>query len=186
MKTVEGQDDFHSMEETIIRRLNRSLSGDEKFVELPDLMLIDGGAVHASIAEGAVIRAGLHIPVFGMVKDDKHRTRALITPDGMEIGISGNPAVFAFIGNIQEETHRFAIDYHRKLRSKRAKYSALDNIQGVGDKRKAALLKRFGSLAAIKAAKLDDIAKVVDRSTANNIYNYFHGENSGKMEDGSI
>ncbi len=186
MKTVSGQDDFHSMEETITRRLDRGLSGDEKFVELPDLMLIDGGAVHASMALGAVLKAGLNIPVFGMVKDDRHRTRALITPDGQEIGISGNPAVFAFIGTIQEETHRFAIEYHRKLRGKHIKHSQLDEIPGVGEKRKAALLKRFGSVKAIKQAELADIARVVDRTTANNIYSYFHGEASEEMEDGSI
>ena len=116
MKTVEHQNDYGSMFETITRRFARMLEGDEKFAEKPDLLFIDGGAEHAAAAESALAELGLSIPVFGMVKDDRHRTRALITAEGREIGIQANPAVFALVGRIQEETHRFAIEYHRSLR----------------------------------------------------------------------
>ena len=101
-----------------------------------------------------------------MVKDDRHRTRALVTPEGEEIGIAVNPAVFAFIGTIQEETHRFAIEYHRSLRSKNSYQSKLDAIEGIGEKRRNALLKSFGSLKAIKVASMEDLSKVVPKNTA--------------------
>ena len=176
IKTLTGQDDFHSMKEVVYRRLMRYKEGDEKFAPLPDLMLIDGGAVHASMAVEASREAGVPVSIFGMVKDDRHRTRALITPEGMEIGIVGNPAVFAFVGNIQEETHRFAIDYHRSLRSKNTYKSRLESIPGVGEKRKNALLKRFGSMKAIAAAELDELLQVVPRDAAGAVYEYFHRE----------
>jgi len=118
IRTKRGQDDYGSMAEVVTRRIKRYLAGDEKFLPLPDIMLIDGGANHASIIYKTLVELGVQVPVFGMVKDDKHRTRALVTPDGEEIGLSANPAVFALIGSIQEEAHRFAIDYHRKLRTK--------------------------------------------------------------------
>ena len=104
------------MREAVRRRYARAIEGDEKFAELPHLLLIDGGQQHAAAAEQSLAELGLILPVYGMVKDDHHRTRALITSDGHEIGIVGNQAVFSFIGTIQEETHRFAIEYHRSLR----------------------------------------------------------------------
>ncbi|MBQ9857404.1 MAG: excinuclease ABC subunit UvrC, partial [Oscillospiraceae bacterium] len=182
-KTVKEQDDFHSMEEVVTRRLQRYLDGDEKFAPLPDLMLIDGGEVHASIAKKAVLSLGLDLPVFGMVKDDKHRTRALITPDGHEIGIVANPAVFAYIGTIQEETHRFAIEYHHSLHNKSAKRSVLDSIEGVGEKRRQKLIKHFGTIRAIKEASIAQLAEVVPKNTAETIYYSFHGKNSDKVEE---
>ena len=106
-------------------------------------MFIDGGAEHASAACTALEALGLSLPVFGMVKDDRHRTRALITPEGHEIGIQANPAAFALVGRIQEETHRFAIEYHRSLRDS-VRGSTLDKIPGVGEKRRNDLLKTFG------------------------------------------
>lgn len=118
IRTKRGQDDYGSMSEVVSRRIKRFLANDEKFMPLPDLMLIDGGANHASTIKKTLDELEVQLPVFGMVKDEKHRTRALVTPDGEEIGLSANPAVFALIGSIQEEAHRFAIEYHRKLRSK--------------------------------------------------------------------
>ena len=118
IKTKRGQDDYGSMAEVVSRRMKRYFAGDEKFGVLPDIILVDGGANHASTVCKVLEEAGLTIPVFGMVKDDKHRTRALISPGGEEIGLAANPAVFALIGTIQEETHRFAVEYHRNLRSK--------------------------------------------------------------------
>ena len=176
IRTVGIQDDFHSMEEAVSRRLDRYLEGDPKFSELPQLILIDGGAVHAGIAAAAAAARGLDVPVFGMVKDDRHRTRALVTPDGMEIGISANPAVFAFIGTIQEATHSYAIGYNRDLRSKRVRTSVLDGVPNVGEKRRAALLKSFGSVRAIREADIEQLRRVVPRDAAESIYGYFHRE----------
>ena len=120
MKTVtEAPDDYASMEEVLSRRFARWESGDEKFARLPDVLFIDGGETHAAVAEKVLARYGLSVPVFGMVKDGRHRTRALVTAEGREIGIRGNAAVFALVGRIQEETHRFAITYQRQKRSKR-------------------------------------------------------------------
>ena len=176
IKTIQGQDDYHSMKEAVSRRIARYMENDEKFSRLPDLMLIDGGAAHASAASAVLGDAGIDLPVFGMVKDDKHRTRALITPDGNEIGLSANPAVFALVGTIQEETHKYAIEYHRSLRSKNSYKSKLDVIGGVGEKRRNDLLKRFGSIKAIAAATVEELSKVAPKNVAQNIYDHFHND----------
>ena len=176
IRTTDGQDDYHSMQEALTRRLERYVSGDEHFSPLPDIFLIDGGATHASGVREVLNRFGLSVPVFGMVKDDRHRTRALVTPDGEEIGISAFPAVFSFIGSIQEETHRFAIEYNRSLRSKNVKKSVLDNIPGVGEKRKQELLKHFKSIKAIKEADVQELRQVLPKNTADAVYEYFHKE----------
>jgi excinuclease ABC subunit C len=115
-----------------------------------------------------------------MVKDDRHRTRALVTPDGQEIAIDVQQSVFALIGNIQEETHRFAITYHRKLRSKRLKYSELDQIPGIGPKRKQDLLKVFKSLTGIRQATLSDLERVLPRDAAVAVYQHFQNKGSQK------
>ena len=151
------------------------MEGDEKFAEIPDLLLIDGGVTHARTAERALADLGLTLPMFGMVKDEHHRTRALVTADGREIGIVGNQAVFSFIGTIQEEVHRYAIAYHRSLRAGTIA-SALDAIPGVGEARRNALLRRFKSLKAIRAAGVEELAEAVPRSTAQAVYDYFHGQ----------
>jgi len=181
IKTLEGQDDYHSMMEVISRRAARYKEGDEKFTPLPDLMLIDGGQAHAAAAESVLIQEGLNVPVCGMVKDARHRTRALVLPDGQEIGIAANPAVFALIGTIQEETHRFAIEYHRSLRSKSTVASKLDAIEGVGKKRREKLLKRFGSLRAIAGASVEELSEVVPRPVAERIKEQLGGQ-SGEKE----
>ena len=174
MKDVSGPDDYASMREAVGRRFQRLLDGDLKFCEVPDLLLIDGGSVHAAAALDTLRELGLELPVYGMVKDDKHRTRALTTPEGEEIGINGNPAVFAFIGTIQEETHRFAIEYQRSLRTAKL-HSALDDIRGVGEKRRAELLRHFGTIKAIKAASLEELERAVPKNTARAVYEHYHG-----------
>jgi excinuclease ABC subunit C len=116
----------------------------------------------------------LSIPTFGMVKDHRHRTRALVAPDGQEIGIQGIPAVFALVGQIQEETHRFAIDYHRQMQASHLKTSQLDKIPGVGDKRRQQLLKHFKSVKAVKSASLEELERAVPKNTAQAVYQYFH------------
>ena len=176
---VEGltdQDDYASMRQVVRRRLLHLQAGDKGFDQAPDLLLIDGGIPHANVALEVVRELGMDIPVFGMVKDDRHRTRALVTPQGREIGIDGNQAVFSFIGNIQEETHRFAITYHRSLRSKRLRYSELDSIPGIGPKRKQELLKQFKSLMAIGKASLPELERMLPKDAAMAVYQHFHEE----------
>ena len=119
---------------------------------------------------------GISIPIYGMVKDDRHRTRAMVTPDGREIGISGQQSVFALIGSIQEETHRFAITYHRKLRSRRVQGSSLDKIPGIGEKRRADLLKRFKTVSAVGQATLPELQQVLPRDAAMAVYQHFHSK----------
>lgn len=167
------QDDYAAMYEAVLRRFRRYGAGDEKFGALPDLLLIDGGATHAGVAEAALNELNLSVPVFGMVKDDRHRTRALITAGGEEIGISGNPAVFSFIGTIQEETHRFTVEYHRSLRSA-AIGSVLEEIPGVGEKRRGELLRAFKTVKAVKSASFEELAAVVPKNAAEAVYAYFH------------
>ncbi len=174
LKDMTSPDDYASMEQVLTRRFRRYLEGDEKFSERPDLLLIDGGENHAKVAVGVLEELGLSIPVYGMVKDDRHRTRALVSPQGKEIGIQANPALFALIGQIQEETHRFAIEFHRQQQSQRVKGSVLDGIRGVGEKRKNELLKHFKSLSAIRAATLRELEEAVPRNTAEAVYGYFH------------
>ena len=128
---------------------------------------------HAAVAEKVCAAFGLHIPIFGMVKDDRHRTRALITPGGHEIGIAANPAVFSFIGTIQEETHRFSIDYQRRLR-RESLASELDQIPGVGEKRRNALLREFRSVKAIRAASYEALCAAVPAGVARAVYDHYH------------
>lgn len=170
---LDGQDDYGSMHQVISRRFTHYKAGDKGFDETPDLLLIDGGIQHALTAQDALRTLGLDFPVFGMVKDDRHRTRALVTPDGAEIRIDANQAVFSFIGSIQEETHRFAITYHRDLRSKRLRYSELDGIPGIGPKRKQELLRQFKSLTAIGQATLPELERLLPKDAAAAVYDHF-------------
>ena len=174
LKDMDGPDDYASMEQVLTRRFRRYLDGDEKFADKPDLLLIDGGVNHANVAVKVLEELNLAIPVFGMVKDDRHRTRALVTPEGKEIGIQGNQAIFSLIGQIQEETHRFAIEFHRQQQNQRVKGSVLDQIPGVGEKRRSDLLKHFKSVKKIREATQAQLAEVVPKHTAQAVYDYFH------------
>jgi len=173
IENLEGQDDYASMRQVIDRRFTRYVNGDAGFESTPDILLIDGGVIHAQTAVGALKKFGLSFPVFGIVKDDRHRTRALVTPDGSEIRIDAQQSVFSFIGRIQEETHRFAVTYHRNLRSKRLKYSELDGIPGIGPKRKQTLLKAFKSLTGISEAQLQELERFLPRDAAIAVYQHF-------------
>ena len=173
MKDMDGPDDYASMEQTIRRRFQRDQDGDDRFAQRPDLLLIDGGDTHAAVAQRVLAEFGLDIPVYGMVKDDRHRTRALITPEGREIGIQAVPALFAFIGQIQEETHRSAVGFHHKQHTKTGTGSVLEKIPGIGETRRKTLLKAFGSVKAIKGADLQELEKVLPRNAAQSVYNYF-------------
>jgi len=200
IKSLAVQDDYHSMEEVLTRRFNRYVGRDalgapsisttphlsdappvpdaqqDSFDNLPDLVLIDGGATHAKVATKVVQDLGLNIPIFGMVKDAKHKTRALITEDGKEISMGAVPQVFAFIATIQEETHRFAITYQRSLRTKHIG-SSLDDIPGVGETRRNALLKAFKTIKNIQSATEEELAAVVPKSTAKAIRAHFTADN---------
>lgn len=175
IKSTDGQDDIGSMREVVSRRFRRYLDGDKSFSERPDLLLIDGGKTHAAAAKNVITQLGLDLPVFGMVKDEKHRTRALVNTDGLEISMQAVPAVFALIGSIQEETHRFAIEYQRSLRTK-SYNSTLDEIPGVGEKRRNDLLRQFGSIKNIREASIEDLRKTVPKNTAQEVFSYFHKE----------
>ena len=174
------QDDYGAMRQVLLRRFGHYAAGDKGFETAPDLLLIDGGVNHANVAVEALESLGLQFPVFGMVKDDRHRTRALVTPDGREIRIDNSPVIFAFIGTIQEEVHRFAISYHRQLRSKRLRYSELDTIPGIGPKRKEDLLKTFRSLKGIAEADLSELERILPKDAAMAVYRHF--QDKGETE----
>lgn len=173
IKIAAGGDDYGAMAEVLGRRLDRALAGDESFLPLPDIFLIDGGQGQAAVALEQLEARGMDIPLYGMVKDNHHRTRALVTAEGQEFGISATPAVFALIGRIQEETHRFAIEYHRTLRSKGMKKSSLEGIPGVGPAREKALLKQFGTVRAIAQAELTELEAVLPKQAARAVYEHF-------------
>lgn len=173
---LDNQDDYASMDQVITRRFTHYKNNDAGFDIAPDLLLIDGGIQHARTAAHALQNLGLSFCVVGMVKDDHHRTRALVTPSGDEIAIVGQQAVFSLIGTIQEETHRFAITYHRSLRSKKMRYSELDQIPGIGPKRKQELLKTFKSIAAISTATMSDLQRILPRDAAESVFHHFHNK----------
>lgn len=180
LEGLSNQDDYASMHQVVKRRFAHYQAGDKGFEVAPDLLLIDGGVNHAKVAVAALNELSLRFPVFGMVKDDRHRTRALVTPEGKEIRIDNNQAAFALIGNIQEETHRFAITYHRQLRSKRLRYSELDGIAGIGPKRKQELLRQFKSISAISQATLPELERLLPKDAAAAVFHHFRDkEDSG-------
>ena len=194
IRTVEGQDDYGSMREVLSRRFRRVLEGDEAFEVLPDIIFMDGGKGHVAVALEVLDAAGFDIPVVGMVKDDKHRTRALIyrkKPDENaaeaalqekkdweyeEIPLKGKPMLFRYIGRMQEEVHRFAIEYHRSLRNKHASGSVLDEIEGIGPVRRKALLEHFKSVERIKQASREELenAPGMNARAAESVWTYFH------------
>ena len=181
VRTISGQDDYGAMKEVLSRRFNRVFRGDASFEVLPDIIFMDGGKGHVSTALEVIDATGFDIPVVGMVKDDRHRTRALIyRKDGSdeyeEIPLKGKPMLFKYIGRMQEEVHRFAIEYHRSLRNKRTSGSVLDEIEGIGPARRAALLEHFKSVDAIKEAEIHDLEKAegMNSRVAEKVWEYFH------------
>ena len=159
IKTVFTQDDPRCMEEVVERRLKHSMEGESSgFGRLPDLLLADGGITQIHAMKQAVKNCNLEIPVYGMVKDDNHRTRALMDENRNEISVSEE--LFLFLTSFQDEVHKTAIEYHRKLREKEITKSKLDEISGIGEKKKQALLKKFGSVEKIKEANLEELMQV--------------------------
>jgi len=178
IKTVVGQDDYGSMQEVIERRFHEYFENKEDgvgFGRLPDLILLDGGKGHVAAVRPVLEAAGLTVPLFGMVKDDKHRTRA-IAQDGGEIAINSNRSAFTLVSSIQDEVHRFAIGYHHQMRKKTTISSSLTSIEGVGQTRARALLKHFKTIDVIKNADLAEIANApgMTKPSAQRVYEYFH------------
>ena len=171
-------DDYGSMREVLRRRLQRAADEDEKFLPLPDVFLIDGGVTHADAVREVAEQFDCTVPIFGMVKDDRHRTRALVTPEGREIGIVNDQAVFSLIGQIQEETHRFAITYHHQHHTKSAMRSVLDGVPGLGPKRQAELRKHFGTVKAIREADETALAAVLPQNVAHTLWIRLHEKES--------
>lgn len=184
IKTVEGQDDYGSMREVLSRRLQeyeKLKEGGEGFGKLPDLILLDGGRGHVAAVRPVLEASGLRVPLFGMVKDDKHRTRA-IARDGGEIAINSSRAAFTLVSTIQDEVHRFAIGYHRRMRKKKTISSSLTSIEGIGTVRAKALLKSFKTISAIQNADLAELTGVegMTEPAARNIFEYFHPNTKNK------
>ena len=179
IKTVEGSDDYASMREVLTRRFRHGLeeqassTGETKFAQFPDIIMMDGGRGQVNIALEVLAELGLTIPVCGMVKDDRHRTRGLYY-NNVELPMDTDSEVFLLITRMQDEAHRFAITYHRSLRGKRNLASVLDDIPGVGEKRKKNLLKHFGSLTKIKEASIEQLMEVegIPATVAEEIHNY--------------
>lgn len=176
IKGFVGQNDYESMKEIINRRLNEYENGNNKdpsFSQLPDLILLDGGKGQVSAVKAVLKDRGYDIPTYGMVKNSKHRTRA-ITDDGNEISLTSKQTAFSLISKIQEEVHRFAINYHRKLHNKNSFLSSLMEIPGVGKKRSKALIKHFKSIDSIKSATKDELTSVdgINQNIAENILDF--------------
>ena len=190
IQTVTGQDDYGSMREVIRRRFTeyyaRQQQGDTQgFGRLPDLVLLDGGKGHVAAVQPVLQEMGVTVPLFGLVKDDKHRTRAIALSGG-EIAIQSNRRAFTLLSTIQDEVHRFAIGYHRQQRKKAAVSSTLTSIPGIGEARAKALLKHFKTVAAIGQADLKELeeAPSMTQPAARRVYQFFHGEPENEAPGG--
>lgn len=185
IKTIDGPDDYASMREVIYRRFRRAQKGDPGFAKRPDILFVDGGQGHISAVTEVLDAMGENIIVAGMVKDDRHRTRGLIF-DGNELELKEFPVLFRYVTGIQDEVHRFAIDYHHSIRNKSMSKSVLDDAPGIGTRRKESLLKHFGSIEKIKEADMDSLSSVdgMTKKSAQQLKDYFKeldskGENDG-------
>ncbi len=177
IKSFDGNDDYRAMNEVLTRRFSeyeKSKDSTEGFGKLPDLILLDGGVGQVHAVEPVLREFGLKIPLFGMVKDNRHRTRA-ISGDGGEIAINSKRQVFTLISEIQNEVHRFSVAYHHQKHAKRGLSLSLTEIEGVGEKRASALLKYFKTMTAIKNAEVDELSKApgITSAVAQNIYDYY-------------
>ena len=176
IKSVQGPNDYARMEEVLTRRFTHESNGEfDSFSRMPDLLLMDGGRGQVNIALGVLDKLGIRIPVCGMVKDDHHRTRGLYF-DNIEIPIDTNSEGFRLITRIQDEAHRFAIEYHRSLRSKEQVHSVLDDIPGIGERRRKALMRRYRSIEGIRDATVEELAETesMNIGSAKQVYEFFH------------
>ena len=179
INSADKQNDYAAMQEVLFRRFKHveaeKSESDKKFSRLPDLIMLDGGLGHVNAIGQVLSELEITIPHVGMVKDDKHRTRGLVLP-GREIDLADNLLVLRFVTSIQDEAHRFALGYNKDLRAKRYNKSVLDEIEGVGPKRKKALIKHFGSISRIKQAGIDDLQAVegISETVARKVYDFFN------------
>lgn len=181
IKGIQGADDYGSMREVLTRRFTHGLREREESKELggftafPDLILMDGGKGQVNVAQQVLDELHLHIPVCGMVKDDHHRTRGLYY-ENEEITIDRSSEAFKLITRIQDEAHRFAIEYHKQLRGKGQVHSILDDIEGIGPARRKALMRSFQNLDEIKEASVEVLTAIpsMNEKTAKSVYNFFH------------
>lgn len=189
IRGVQGPDDYACMEEVLKRRFTHGLQEMEKetmggFAKLPDLIMMDGGKGQVNVALKVLSELRLNIPVCGMVKDDKHRTRGLYF-ENREIPIDRNSEGFRLITRIQDEAHRFAIEYHRSLRTKDQVHSILDDIEGIGPARRKALMKAFPTQEEIRQASVEELAQVpsMNRKSAEQVYEFFHKISDTQREE---
>ncbi|MDK2808311.1 MAG: excinuclease subunit, partial [Clostridiales bacterium] len=187
VKTIKGPDDYGSMREILTRRFSHGLKEEKELREknmeasmgsfsvFPDLLLMDGGKGQVNIALQVLEELHLAIPVCGMVKDDNHRTRGLYFQN-QELPMDTHSEAFRLITRIQDETHRFAIEYHRSLRGKAQVHSILDEIEGVGETRRRSLIQHFKSLEKVKEASIEELMEVpaMNRRAAESVYEFFH------------
>lgn len=178
IKWVKGPDDYASMDEVLTRRFSRGLEENnemDSFSRFPDLIMMDGGKGQVNVALQVLEKLNLQIPVCGMVKDDNHRTRGLYF-NNEELPIDRNSEGFKLITRIQDEAHRFAIEYHRSLRSKEQVHSVLDDIEGIGPARRKSLMRTFKSLEAVREATIEELAKApsMNEASARKVYEFFH------------
>ena len=164
---IEVKDDLKAMREVLYRRYYRALMENQV---LPDVLVMDGGKTQVLVAKEVLDELHLTIPIIGLVKDDHHKTATVINQDLETLSISSNSHLFLYLARIQEEVHRFAISYHRSLRQKGSLYSVLDSIQGVGEVRRKALIRHFGSLKKIKEASIEELQEIVGHDVATSIY----------------
>jgi excinuclease ABC subunit C len=180
IKTVAGVDDYASMAEALTRRISEYDKGTKgQFSQKPDAIFLDGGKGQLSAVLAVTKDTSFEdVPIFGMVKDSKHRTRAMVSKDG-EIAIAMHKGIFKFVTEIQDEVHRFSIEYMRKTAKKKSYSVTLEKIYGIGQKKSQAIMKELKTLANVKNASTEDLIKVkgISKKDAENIYNYFHGEN---------
>lgn len=194
IKSVQGPDDYRSMEEVLTRRFSRGMREKEEdsekrgFVHFPDLILMDGGKGQVHVAEQVLGKLGLSIPVCGMVKDDRHRTRGLYYRE-QEIAIAANSQAFHLITRIQDEAHRFAITFHRSLRGKEQIHSVLDDIPQIGPARRKDLMRHYASLEEIRKAEIEELSRLptMNEGAARSVYDFFHPrEGKDCVSDGEM
>ncbi len=175
IRTVQGPNDYASMYEVLTRRFERAIKNSEGFSRLPDVIMMDGGRGQVNMALEVLDKLGLSIPVCGMVKDDHHRTRGLYY-NNVELPIDTHSEGFHLITRVQDEAHRFAIEYHKSLRGKKEIHSILDDIPGIGPKRRLALMRQFGDIYAIREATVAQLADVegMNERAAEAVYEFFH------------
>jgi excinuclease ABC subunit C len=182
IRTVEGPNDYGSLQEVVYRRFKRLQEGDPGFAKMPDVLFIDGGIGQVRVVEKVLDAMKINLPVFGMAKDDSHRTKELVflarsgeEERTMTIPLKERPLLFRYAGTIQEEVHRFAIEYHRGLRGKKLQKSVLDEIPGIGPTKRNRLLTAFGSIDAIRKASPEELNRVdgIRPADAENIVNFF-------------